>query len=74
MNPDPEVTFCPLFSEEFTDRMLLLKFVEWPDTDELYCYRLNAIGAWIEFDPEEGADIPPDDMPLLADVDLEEDE
>lgn len=68
----PEITFCPMYSEEFPDRLLLLKFVVWPDDETVYCYRLNAAGAWIEFDPGEEIDLEPDDMPALVDVEVVE--
>jgi len=69
---EPEITFAPLFSEEHEDRLLLLKFVVWPDDDLCYCYRLNRLGVWVEFDPDEPTEFPPEDMPKLVDmVDVE---
>lgn len=69
--PKPEVTFCPMFSEEDPDRLLLLKFVTWPDDELVYCYRLNWLGTWIEFDPEDPNDFDVRDLPQLVEVDVE---
>jgi hypothetical protein len=66
---EPKVTFAPLFHDD-VDALLLLKFVEWPDDETMYCYRLNRLGAWVEFDPEEVEEMPIDDLPVLAELEI----
>lgn len=67
----PTVSFCPMFSEEFPERMLLLKFVEWPD-GTMASHRLNHMGMWIEIDLKDPTQIPEEEMALLVDIEVEE--
>lgn len=71
--PEPNVAFAPLFHDEHPDRMLLLKFVTWPDNDdEVFAYRMNHLGQWIEFDVNVDNEFSPEELPLI--VEVEEDE
>lgn len=67
--PVPNVAFVPLFHEEHEDRMLLLKFLTWPDDeDTIFAFRMNALGQWVEFDTAVDNVFEPEDLPLIVEA------